>query len=216
MNEPARKIKNQSPPVVLATLEDLLAIPEEERRHELIEGTILPTKEAASAEHGGTQWALSAWLGPYGRRPGGRQPGGWWFVTEVEIYFDAKNTFKPDVAGWRRERVPERPSGTPIRMRPDWVCEILSTNRRHDTIRKKRVYHRHGVSHYWIIDPIERLLEIFRWAPEGYLGVQTGEFSETVHAEPFEAIPLVVSALFGEDEDETQGDDKEETAEKAD
>lgn len=216
MNEPVRKIKRQAPPSVPATLEDLLAIPEEERQHELIDGTIYPTKQAASAEHGAAQWALSAWLGPHGRRPGGRHPGGWWFVTEVEVYFDAQNTFKPDVAGWRRERVPERPSGTPIRISPDWVCEILSTNRAHDLIRKKRIYHRYQVKHYWIIDPVERALEVLRWMPDGYLSVQTGVFSETLYAEPFEAIPLFVGTLFGEDEDEATSEGNEETAEHSD
>jgi len=208
MNEPARKIKSPSPPVVLATLEDLLAIPEEERRHELIEGTIYPTKEAASAEHGSAQWALSAWLGPYGRRPGGRQPGGWWFVTEVEIYFDAKNTFKPDVAGWRRERVPERPTGTPIRTHPDWVCEILSTNRGHDLVKKKRVYHRHQVMHYWIIDPVDQILWVNRWNPDGYTEVLAGTYDEIVCPEPFEVLPLQVKVLFGgEPDDETEQKD---------
>src|SRR5215468_9655061 len=94
-----------------ATLEDLLAIPEEERRHELIEGALVE-KGAATGEHGGTQAGLVGVLFPrFGRRPGGRWPGGWWFVTEVEVYFDPANTFRPDVTGWRKERAPERPTG---------------------------------------------------------------------------------------------------------
>ena len=63
-----------------------------------------------------------------------------WFGTEVDIYFDEANTLRPDVAGWRRDRVPERPTGMPVRVRPDWVCEILSTNRANDLVRKKRIY----------------------------------------------------------------------------
>jgi Uma2 family endonuclease len=90
---------------------------------------------------------------PFDRRPGGGTPGGWWFGTEVDIYFDALSTLRPDVAGWRRERVPEQPEDALVRVRPDWVSEILSTNRRNDQITKKRVYHRHQVPHYWILDP---------------------------------------------------------------
>ncbi len=101
MNAPALKI------ALVATLEDLLAIPEEARRHELIDGVIVE-KGAASGEHGGVQRRLSARIDPFERRPGGRWPGGWWFATEVDVYFDPANTFRPDVAGWRRERAPER------------------------------------------------------------------------------------------------------------
>lgn len=186
-----------------ATLEDLLAIPEHRRRHELIEGSIVE-KEATSGEHGGAQRKLSAYVDPFERKPGGRFPGGWWFVTEVEVYFDESNTLRPDVAGWRRERLPERPRGTPLRVRPDWVCEILSTNRRNDLLRKKRVYHRHEVPYYWIVDPIEEMLSVLRWTPDGYLEVLLGERSDIVRAEPFEAIPLAVGVLFGDEPPDSQ------------
>lgn len=183
-----------------ATLEDLLAIPEEERRHELIEGVIEP-RGATSGRHGRAQRRLSAYVDPFDLRPGGRAPGGWWFATEVDVYFDPKNTLRPDVAGWRRDRVPEQPEEELVRVRPDWVCEILSTNRRNDLIRKKRVYHRHEVGHYWILDPDEGSLTVLRWTPDGYLEVLSGERGEVVHPEPFEAVPLKVGVLFGDEKD---------------
>src|SRR3954463_11082159 len=127
-----------------ATVEDLFAIPEAQRRHELIDGEIVE-KGAASGEHGGVQHKISVFTGPFDRRPGGRWPGGWWFGTEVDVYFDPDNTLKPDVVGWRRDRVPARPRGVPIMVRPDWVCEVLSSNKRNDLVKKKRVYHRHQV-----------------------------------------------------------------------
>ena len=186
-----------------ATLEDLLAIPEEKRRHELIEG-VLVEKGAATGEHGGAQHKLSVFTGPFDRRPGGRWPGGWWFGTEIDVYFDPANTLRPDVSGWRRDRVPERPRGMPVMVRPDWVCEILSTNRRNDLVKKKRVYHRSGVPHYWIIDPAEEFMTVYRWTPDGYFEVLVAERGETVRAEPFEAIPLQVGLFFGDDEDESE------------
>lgn len=183
----------------LATLKDLLAIPEAERRHELIEGSIVE-KGAATGEHGAAQRKLSAHIDPYDQRPGGRWPGGWWFATEVDIYFDPANTFRPDVVGWRRDHVPERPRGSPIMVRPDWICEILSTNERNDLIRKKRVYHRHQVQHYWIIDPERETLMVYRWGQDGYVERLVAERGEEVCAEPFDAIPLQVGVLFGDDE----------------
>jgi Uma2 family endonuclease len=184
-----------------ATLEDLFAIPEDVRRHELIEGTIFE-KGAATGEHGRAQRNLSSYVDPFERKPGGRHPGGWWFVTEVEIYFDPANTFRPDLTGFRRDRVPELPRGTPLRIRPDWVCEILSTNRRNDLVKKKRVYHRHEVPHYWIIDPAEESLSVYRWEPAGYLEILIAERGERVRAEPFDAIPLQVGILFGDEKEE--------------
>jgi len=189
-----------------ATLEDLLAIPDEDRRRlELVEGAIVD-RGATSGEHGQAQFNLPRYLGPFSRRPGGRGPGGWWFGTEIDVYFDADNTFKPDVAGWRRERVPSYPRGIPVMVRPDWVCEILSSNKRNDLIKKKRVYHRHQVPHYWIVDPEQETLLVYRWVVDGYIEVQAAERGDVVRPEPFEAIPLVVGILFGDDEDEGEPD----------
>lgn len=188
-----------------ATVADLLAIPEEHRRHELIDG-VLVEKEAASGRHGGAQVRIARRLGPYDRRPGGRWPGGWWFATEVEIQLSDTEVFRPDVVGWRRERMAELPSElpseVPIQIRPDWVCEILSTNRRNDLIKKKRAYHRNEVGHYWLVDPVEETLGGYRWHPDGYVEVLIAERDERVRAEPFDAIELRVAVLFGDDEDD--------------
>lgn len=183
-----------------ATVATLLAIPEAQRRHEVIDGQLVE-KEAASGRHGGVQVRLSRKLGPYDRRPGGRLPGGWWFATEVEVQLDSENIFRPDVVGWRRERMEQLPSEVPIPLRPDWVCEILSTNKRNDLIKKKRAYHRAAVPHYWIVDPEQETLAVYRFSPDGYVELLVAERSETIHAEPFEAVEIRVGVLFGDDED---------------
>ena len=87
-------------------------------------------------------------------------------------------------------------------VRPDWVCEILSTNRRNDLVKKKRVYHRHAVPHCWIIDPAEETLSVCRWSPDGYVEILASERGERVRAEPFDAIELAVGIVFGDDEDD--------------
>jgi len=189
-----------SPVEKLATVDDLFAIPEDQRRHELIDGVIEP-KGAASGRHGAAQLNLAGHIVPFNKRPGGGSPGGWWFATEVDVYFDGANTFRPDVCGWRRDRVARQPLDVLIKDRPDWICEILSTNRRNDLIKKKRVYHRHQVPHYWILDPDEGTLTVYRYTPDAYLELLIAERGEEVHPEPFEALPLRVSALFGDDDD---------------
>jgi Uma2 family endonuclease len=190
-------------PKLDATLADLLAIPEERRFHELVAGELVQ-REAASWKHGEAQSRLGGSLRPFDRRSGGPpdRPGGWYFASEVEVYFDEKNTLRPDHAGWRRERVPDKPTSVPTRIVPDWICEILSTNRANDLVKKKRVYHRHHVPHYWILDPEAETLLAYRWSPDGYLEVLAAERGDRVRAEPFEAIELQVGVLFGDDEEE--------------
>ncbi len=192
---------SDAPKLGPATIADLLAIPEEDRDHEVIDGVLLE-KDAASGRHGRVQLRLGAQLDPYDRRPGGRWPGGWWFASECEILFENAQVFKPDLAGWRRDRMAELPSDVPITVRPDWVCEILSTNRRRDVVNKKRVYHRHEVGHYWIVDPVAESLSVNRWHSDGYIEVLAAARGERVRAELFGEVELPVGVLFGDDPDE--------------
>ncbi|HZL19061.1 MAG TPA: Uma2 family endonuclease, partial [Polyangia bacterium] len=181
----------------LATVTDLLALPEATRFHQVIAGELVQ-KAAPTGERGATQAAVTGSLfGHFSRPPGGRFPGGWWFETEVEIEFEMHEIYRPDVVGWRRERSPERPTGTPIRLRPDWICEILSpSNARDDQVTKFETYRRCGVPHYWIADPQLLTLRVFRWTPEGYLVALTAQAGQRVRAEPFEAVELEVGVLF--------------------
>ena len=184
-----------------ATLADFLAIPEEERFHELIDGEVIE-KASPNGAHGRAQSRVTIRVGgPFDRRPGGRWPGGWWFATDVEIAF-GDDICRPDVVAWRRDKVPVPPSEAITHIVPDWTCEILSTNRRNDLVRKKRIYHRHGVSNYWVLDPLDEMLVVNRWTPEGYFEVLAASPDERVRAEPFEAIELPVAVLFGADEDD--------------
>jgi Uma2 family endonuclease len=201
MSKPARS----SP---LASAADLLAIPDARRFHEVIAGDVVQ-KAAPTGEHGATQAALAGSLfGPFSRRPGGRFPGGWWFETEVEIEFQTHEVYRPDVVGWRRERSPQRPTGTPVHLRPDWICEILSasnasaSNARDDQVTKFETYRRCAVPHYWIADPQLLILRVFRWTPDGYLVALTAQSGQRVRAEPFDAIELEVGVLFGDDPEE--------------
>lgn len=51
--------------------------------------------------------------------------------------------------------------------------------------------------HYWIVDPEHRTLTVMRWTADGYLTVLTGETTQPVRAEPFEAIELDLGVVFG-------------------
>jgi Uma2 family endonuclease len=169
-------------------------------RGEVVGGEIVD-KAAPSFEHGDAQRALASLIGDgFHRRPGGSRPGGWWIATEVEIEFDTHEVYLPDLAGWRRDRVPARPSGRPITVRPDWVCEILSpSTARRDQVVKHRTLHRCKVPHYWLVDPERETLAVYRWHADGFILVLTADRAETVRAEPFESIEIRLGLLFGDD-----------------
>ena len=129
-----------------ATEADLLALPDEGRGYELLDGILV--EKHAGFHHGRAQLRLRDPLAPYDRRAGsGGRPGGWWFLAEQLVRFDAGQTLRPDVAGWLRERLPEPPkdADTIVQVRPDWVAEIISpTNAGNDLVKKRRVYHKHA------------------------------------------------------------------------
>jgi Uma2 family endonuclease len=181
----------------LATADDLGTL----ERAEVVGGAIVQ-KAGPSFEHGDAQGAVVATLrGPFFGKGGSARPGGWWFGTEVEIELEAHEVYLPDVAGWRRDRVPERPSGGPVRTRPDWVCEVLSASTaERDLTRKFQVYFRAGVPHYWVLDPERRTLTVYRWQPNGYLVALQAAADERVRPEPFDAIEVRVAELFGDEE----------------
>ncbi len=129
------------------------------------------------------------------RRPSsnGEEPS-----VEPELELGAKpDVFVPDLAGWRRERVPPGfLQAAEITLTPDWVCEVLSpSTSRFDRKRKPPIYHREGVGHAWPLDPAQRSLEVFRRTPEGGLLVGDHDGAEVVRAEPFAAAALDLSML---------------------
>jgi len=121
-------------------------------------------------------------------------PGGWWIVVEPGIELPNTPEVSPDVAGWRRERMPEMPGDEPIRLVPDWVCEILSKHtRRHDQLVKMPYYAEVGVAYSWIVDVEARVLTAQRL--ESHHWVTIGTYSDQTEARiaPFDAVPLNVA-----------------------
>ncbi|HWN71466.1 MAG TPA: Uma2 family endonuclease [Haliangium sp.] len=175
----------------LATAADI-----EDDRQEVVRGELV-RKASPSFEHSATQHAMAVALGGFlGRARSGR-PGGWWFGTEAEIELETHDVYLPDIAGWRIARLPDRPSGRPVRITPDWVCEVLSpSTMARDLGHKLRTYHRARVPHYWLVEPIGAVLSVYRWQDDGYLLVLSAGPDDVVRAEPFDAIDLNMSEIF--------------------
>lgn len=138
--------------------------------------------------------------GPFRRGKGG--PGGWVILDEPELHLGPKpDKVVPDLAGWRRERMPDArgPSDAPghYDAAPDWVCEILSPSTEAiDRGKKMRIYRREGVGHAWLVNPVTRTLEVYRWEGGRWVLLDTYEGDEVVRAEPFDAIELSLGVLW--------------------
>jgi Uma2 family endonuclease len=176
-----------SPP----TLADLDALPPG-IIGEIIEG-VLYTMTKPRARHQRTGLEIgSGLLGPFDHGRGG--PGGWWIVTEPGIELPSTPEISPDVAGWRRERMADLPVDEPIRVVPDWVCEILSpTTRRHDMLRKLPYYAKIGVPFMWLVDIEARVLTVHRLDGDTWRVIGTYSDETEARIEPFDAVPLSIA-----------------------
>lgn len=180
----------------LATYEDLLAL-DADVRAEVVRGALV-VAPAPLPRHSKVQGALRRFVGGAFDDDDGRGgPGGWWVLLEVDVRLGRHDIVRPDLAGWRRERLVDPWDLRPIDVVPDWVCEITSpSNARHDRVTKAKLYLEAKVPSLWLVDPDTRVLEAL--VREGERWVEAGRFSDgdVVRIPPFEAIELEVARLF--------------------
>ena len=135
---------------------------------------------------------------PFGKGKGG--PGGWHIVYEPELHFGTspgESILVPDLAGWRRERMPEPPNPAYVTLAPDWVCEILSpSTRRLDLGRKRNIYAHEGVPYLWFVDPIPRTLEAIKLENGEWVPIATLTGDAPVSVPPFETLKIPLSSFW--------------------
>lgn len=117
-------------------------------------------------------------------------------MDEPELHL-GRSVLVPDLAGWRRERLPALPREAFFTLAPDWACEVLSpATARIDRLKKLAIYAHEGVAHAWLVDPSLETLEVFRRQGEAWLLVLTAGGDDVVRAEPFDAIELSLTGLW--------------------
>ncbi len=175
-----------------ATYEDVLSAPEN-KVAEILDGELFLSPRP-SPRHSVASSRLGAVLAPFDDSQDG--PGGWWILDEPELHF-GENVLVPDLAGWRRERMPTIPDEAFFTLAPHWVCEVLSpSTERLDRGRKLRIYAEAGVAHAWLVNPTERTLEVLRLRDGAWTIVAVCTGSDTVRVEPFDAIELPLGRLW--------------------
>jgi Uma2 family endonuclease len=175
-----------------ATYADIEALPEH-LTGEIIDGELFVSPRPAPP-HARAEGAIHADLSdPFDRGRGG--PGGWWLLIEPELRLGA-HVLVPDIAGWRRERMPEFPQEAAIALAPDWLCEVLSpATAKLDRGKKLTTYGRQGIEWVWLVDPVLRTVEVYRFRDGWVFG---GMFTDDarVRIPPFHAVEVDMSGWW--------------------
>ncbi len=176
-----------------AIYEELLRLPEN-RIGEIVNGRLHASRLLAPrATRTGS--SLSFHLIAHYDHP---QPDGWWILKKPEIHL-GEHVLVPDIAGWRRERMPALPETAWFELPPDWVCEILSPGTaRIDRVEKLPIYAGAGVRHCWLVDPDLRTLEAFENREGKWLLLDAFENDDRVRIAPFEAADLELATLWAD------------------
>jgi Uma2 family endonuclease len=179
-----------------ATYDDVLAAPAH-KVAEIIHGQLVLSPRPAGP-HAAAATALGEELGPPFKRGRGG-PGGWIILYEPEVHLGG-NVLVPDLGGWRRDTMSAVANEPYFTIRPDWVCEVLSPSTEgYDRGDKITLYARAGVTHVWLINPLQHTLEALRLSTE-----KPGEWTSLaifrddakVRAAPFEAFELDLAVLW--------------------
>jgi Uma2 family endonuclease len=179
-----------------ATFEDLLNVPEDQFA-EILNGELSVTPKPA-APHETVAALIAQGLGPFNGEPGGPGGPGGWIIAAVPHLRLGTDALVPDVAGWRRERMPEVPNTPFVTIAPDWVCEVLSPESvKRDRIVKAKIYERDRVGHYWIADPMNRKLQVMRLEEDGFVIAGKFEGDKRIAAEPFEEMEMELGRWWG-------------------
>lgn len=177
-----------------ATMADLEALPDNVKG-ELI-GGVLYTQPRPRAKHQNVISLVDHELfEPY--RRGRRGPGGWWILPEPGIELPGASEISPDIAGWQRSRMPDLPDDEPIRVVPDWICEVYTTRTRKYVLETKQPFYAQvGVRWSWLIDLTDRTLTVSRlhdgkWLEDGFFG---GD--QRVLVRPFDAAEMDLASFW--------------------
>lgn len=178
-----------------ATYADLHDVPDNVVA-EILDGELYATPRPAPRHADASSGLGGALRGPFDRGRGG--PGGWRILFEPELHLKT-DVVVPDLAGWRRMRLPVLLDEAFISLAPDWACEVLSPSTAAlDRVKKLSIYARESVPHVWLVDPVAHTLEVLRLEGGRWTIVSTWSGLAVLRAEPFEAIELDLSLLWEE------------------
>jgi len=174
------------------TYEDLLALPDDGTRYEIIEGDLFEMTGPDGA-HALAIRNLIALLLPWFAATGME-----WFTAPLDIFFGAANPVQPDLVAFTRNGQ-WRLSRRGIDGVPALAIEVLSPSTRgKDLLVKKPLYERSGVSECWIVDPADRTVQVLSLQGDAYQEICRAEGDGPVRSRLFPDLDVPASAVFAE------------------
>lgn len=177
----------------LLTVADLDACPDDGNRYELIGGELFVSR-APGIPHQRVLLNLEIGLSDYLKD----NPVGI-LVPGAGAIFSDYDAVIPDLAFVRNERWDEVVSGEKFTGALDIIIEVVSPgteNLRRDLSVKRQLYAKYGVKEYWIVDPDNRSILIFRLGEQKLQEIATLKADDELTSPIFPAFELKVSAIF--------------------
>ena len=172
--------------------EDYLALPDDGRRYEIIEG-VLYVGNAPDVDHQYTVAELAGEIRQFVKAQG----LGYVLTAPFEVHLSERSRpVQPDVLFIRSERWPA-PGAKFFAGAPDLVIEVVSpSSARSDQFVKFDAYERAGVPEYWIVHPRTHAVQVFTLSGGEY--AELGEFvaHEAIQSVVLPGLAIVASALF--------------------
>jgi Uma2 family endonuclease len=151
------------------TYEDYLLLPDDGRRHEIIDGEHY-VSPSPNTRHQRLVKRISLALYPFENAGLGEV-----FWSPYDVVLSIFDVVQPDVffvTAARSHIIVEKN----VQGAPDLVVEILSpSNRQYDEQFKLKTYERLGVAEYWIVDPDERCVSVFRRSGDRFQRIDAGD-----------------------------------------
>jgi len=171
------------------TVADYNALPEQPR-YELIEGEFYMTPSPSSDHQRVAKRIVSALTEWESRTKLGEV-----YFAPLDVILSNESVVQPDIIvilNRNRHIVQEKVTGP-----PDVVVEILSpATLARDLTLKRRLYYRHGVAEYWVVDPARRTVEVNRWTEGDFSVYQTFAYSDTLVSPLLAGFSVPLRTLF--------------------
>jgi len=174
------------------TYEDLLLLPEDGLRHEIIDGEHYVNASPVT-KHQRVSYNLIVEIGIYLRE----HPVGRLYPAPLDIVFSPYDVVEPDLLFITNERS-EIITTKNIQGAPDLLVEILSeSNRKYDEVTKRALYERTGVGEYWIVDPVSDTVRVFRRNATGRYEIAANlSRDETLTSPLFPTLEIQLDEIF--------------------
>lgn len=173
------------------TYADLLAMPEDNVRRELLDGELVVSPSPVPHHQRVVARLLRALLTHV------EQHGGEVFTAPLDTVFTDRRVLQPDVLALRAEHA-DRVTQRNVTGPPDLAIEVSSPgSRHHDLVRKRAVYEEHGVEGFWFVDLDAERVEVRTLEGGGYGEPRPHRRGATVRSTALPGFVVDVDAVLG-------------------